>query len=326
METSMGLPPHSIKMSFIYYQFMLLSILKQRSFPIKALIQKNVPRVNPLRSSSVDFRLSIYLNVRNYSTNSSVGAQQPVKALRAYRNADLQKLQIIKENEGKAGVYRFVNKQNNKSYIGSSSDLGRRFREYFNINYLEREIKKNKSIIYRSLLKKGYSNFTLEILEYCEPSEAVSKEQYYIDLLSPVYNILPTAGSLLGFKHSEETIAKFKGYKHSEENIAKIKAIIWSAKPREKLLEHLKGLHSRKAQMVIVIDTRTNEKTVYPSITEAARAIEYSQAGISMALKRSKERVSRLVNKRYAIFPVNDKLKASGNDFASSAAAELKRS
>jgi hypothetical protein len=28
------------------------------------------------------------------------------------------------------------------------------------------------------------------------------KEQYYLDLLSPEYNIAPTAGSTLGFKHS----------------------------------------------------------------------------------------------------------------------------
>jgi group I intron endonuclease len=42
----------------------------------------------------------------------------------------------------------------------------------------------------------------------CDKSEVISREQYYINQLKPEYNILPTAGSLLGFKHSEETIAK----------------------------------------------------------------------------------------------------------------------
>lgn len=43
--------------------------------------------------------------------------------------------------------------------------------------------------------KHGYSNFSLEILEYCNPSECIKKEQYYIDLLSPEYNLLKQAGS-----------------------------------------------------------------------------------------------------------------------------------
>jgi hypothetical protein len=39
-----------------------------------------------------------------------------------------------------------------------------------------------------------------EILEYCEPSKVLEREQYYIDLLKPEYNILKTAG--LGNTHS----------------------------------------------------------------------------------------------------------------------------
>lgn len=49
---------------------------------------------------------------------------------------------------------------------------------------------------------------TLEILEYCDSKYVISREQYYIDLLKPKYNILKIAGSSLGYKHSEETRAK----------------------------------------------------------------------------------------------------------------------
>ncbi len=87
-------------------------------------------------------------------------------------------------------------------------------------------LKKGKSAIFSSIIKYGHSNFTLEILEYCSPSDAVSREQYYIDLLEPKYNILPTAGSFLGFIHSKESIIKMsevkKGKKHSEETLAKM--------------------------------------------------------------------------------------------------------
>lgn len=44
---------------------------------------------------------------------------------------------------------------------------------------------KNKSIIYRALLKYGYINFTLEILEYTDISSVVEREQYYSDKLNP---------------------------------------------------------------------------------------------------------------------------------------------
>jgi len=119
-----------------------------------------------------------------------------------YSNADIQKLQIIKENKGKSGVYRWVCLVNGKSCIGSSINLARRFRDYYNINFISNKRNKNM-LIYKALLKYGYANFSVEILEYCEPPEAVSREQYFLDRLKPEYNILKNAASLLGFKHSE---------------------------------------------------------------------------------------------------------------------------
>jgi len=61
----------------------------------------------------------------------------------------------------------------------------------------------------------------LEILEYCAAGNAISREQYYLDLLKPKYNILTTAGSRLGRIHTEESRLKMsnssKGRKFSEE-------------------------------------------------------------------------------------------------------------
>lgn len=60
--------------------------------------------------------------------------------------------------------------------------------------------------IYKAILKYGHSNFSLDILEYCDPKFLIKKE-YYIDFLKPEYNILKIAGSSLGFKHSLNTRA-----------------------------------------------------------------------------------------------------------------------
>lgn len=48
-------------------------------------------------------------------------------------------------------------------------------------------------MIHKALLKYGYSNFSLEILEYCNQRDIVKREQYYLDLLKPDYNILKKA-------------------------------------------------------------------------------------------------------------------------------------
>ena len=57
-------------------------------------------------------------------------------------------------------------------------------------------------MIYSALLKNGYSNFTFEILEYCDSVDLLKCEQHYIDKLKPEYNICKVAGSILRLKHT----------------------------------------------------------------------------------------------------------------------------
>jgi group I intron endonuclease len=79
-----------------------------------------------------------------------------------------------------------------KRYIGSSVNLKRRFLEYFNINHLIR----GKSMpICRSLLKRGFSNFSLEVLEYCKVEDLMKKEKKYFELFLPEYNLCKEPGS-----------------------------------------------------------------------------------------------------------------------------------
>jgi len=86
----------------------------------------------------------------------------------------------------------FQNKINDKRYIGSSEDLRNRMYSYYNNNHLLR----NKSMaICCALIKHGYSNFSLTILEYCEVAELLIREKHYWDIFNPEYNIAqdPTA-------------------------------------------------------------------------------------------------------------------------------------
>jgi group I intron endonuclease len=86
--------------------------------------------------------------------------------------------------------------------------------DYLNIMILMLK-KQNLSIfnmpIYKAILKYGHSNFIFEVVEFCEPGDAVQREQHYLDQFDFDYNVLENANSLLGFKHSAETLAKMQG-------------------------------------------------------------------------------------------------------------------
>jgi len=141
-----------------------------------------------------------FISLKTFSSDSSLNR------VKSYDNADSMKLQILKENCDKSGIYHWTNKINGKTYVGRSINLYTRFKSYFSISHLMHPSKKN-IIIYNVLLKYGYSQFKLEILEYCDKDIIISRKQYYLDLLNLEYNILKDAGTLLGFKHFDLTKA-----------------------------------------------------------------------------------------------------------------------
>jgi len=108
------------------------------------------------------------------------------------------------------------NSINGKRYIGSSDNLKRRFNEYYNVNHLLR----NQSMaICCALIKHGYSNFSLTIIEYCEVAELLIREKHYWDLFNPDYNIAkdPTA-PMSGRTHYDKTKQKISDTMTGENN------------------------------------------------------------------------------------------------------------
>lgn len=184
--------------------------------------------------------------------------------------------------------------------MGSSINLSRRFSQYFSLVFLKKF--KGSSHIYRALLKYGYSNFTLEILEYCEPLVVVEREQYYLDLLKPEYNILKKAGSSLGYKHTEETRAKMSASQSarmfSDEHIARSRKhmIKFNSTPEQKLKarEYMLNLNEKKGITVEVLDLETDSITTYTSIRKAAEALNCAKNAL---LYLDKEKLDKGINK-----------------------------
>lgn len=231
-----------------------------------------------------------------------------------YNDAKKDKVRIFKENQNKRVVYRWVNKNNNKTYIGSSINFAVRLYKY----YSHKHLFQSKTPIHNALLKYGFENFSLEILEYCEEGvNPVLREQYYFELLKPHYNILEKAGSLLGFKHSKDTLAKFAirevseetrknlslaalGRRLTEEDKGKIsskcKGIQLSDITRKKISLSSAILRGIKIE---VQDVNTNEKIEFQTLTDAAKYLGVSRPAIKKALDNEK-----LVKKQYKITQV----------------------
>lgn len=238
----------------------------------------------------------ILLGERFYSTNKD--NINNLKSVVVYSNTDTQKELIFGDNKGKSGVYRWTNKLNGNTYVGSAIDLRKRFYHYYSLKLMELYLKKRNSSIYRALIKYGHSNFSLEILEYCEPSQVIEREQFYIDSLSPTYNILNIAGSKFGFKHSDETkelirIASLAeknplfGKKHSE----KTKALMSAAqKSRDKegfakTMEQKVKISKTLGHKIEITDVNTNSTAIFDTIGEAAKYLGSSHTTVSRYIK-----------------------------------------
>lgn len=52
------------------------------------------------------------------------------------------KSKVLKENANKSGISKIINRITGDSYVGKSINLSRKFNNYYNLKYLDRESKK----------------------------------------------------------------------------------------------------------------------------------------------------------------------------------------
>jgi len=109
---------------------------------------------------------------------------------------------VLKNNNMKIGIYTIINIVNGRFYIGSACSFNRRWAAH---KHLLCKGTHHSLYLQNAWNKYGEESFYFGILEPVEDKEdLIAREQYWMDLLGPQYNICPTAGSLLGVKHTEE--------------------------------------------------------------------------------------------------------------------------
>lgn len=166
-----------------------------------------------------------------------------------------------------------THKESNKKYIGSAVCLSKRLKQY----YSPSKLKRADNYISRALLKYGYSAFSLSILEFVPIKDLsleetrqliLSFEQKFINSLEPEFNILKVAGSLLGYKHTQESLTKISfnrlGKTHSIETVNKMKIA-------------LKGENNPMSKSVFIysFDLETKNITLHESFNTCIDAAKY---------------------------------------------------
>jgi len=158
-----------------------------------------------------------------------------------------------------SGVYVIRNTRNQKQYIGSSANIKKRWGAH--LSDLRCGQHSNQHL-QRAFDKYGESAFIFSVLEDVEEcAQLIPREQYYLDTLSPEYNIAPAAGSRLGCHHSAEARARMSaahmGHAVSDEQRRKQSVAMMgernpnfgkpiTAERRQKLSEACKGKYPSK--------------------------------------------------------------------------------
>lgn len=105
------------------------------------------------------------------------------------------------------GIYKITNQTNNKTYIGQSTCIERRFAQHKSPYEHER---KSYLPLYQAIKKYGIENFVFEIIEECPKEKLNEREQYWIQQYKSLvhqngYNILSG-----GDNHNEENHPRHK--------------------------------------------------------------------------------------------------------------------
>jgi group I intron endonuclease len=153
---------------------------------------------NPVMTASP---LSISLqSSRLFSTKEekNVFNNKPIKVYYINPKTPIDKLRyrIKYDTEGKVGVYSWLNRKTGKSYIGSSQDLGNTANYFFDLinsrytpDSKKIAVKAEHVALIKAIQKTGISNFSFNILTYCEEKKLDYVLLIYLIKKVPEYNL-----------------------------------------------------------------------------------------------------------------------------------------
>lgn len=146
------------------------------------------------------------------------------------------------------GIYIIQNTINRKCYVGSALNIRSRWSDH--CRTLRRGTHRNPHL-QASWTKHGEAAFKFWVAEECKPEVRIEREQWWLDMFRPVYNILRKAASPEGRILSQETKAKI-----ARSHIGKcppgmadfLRSLAAEQKGRPLTPEHVKALREASAE------------------------------------------------------------------------------
>jgi len=177
------------------------------------------------------------------------------------------------------GVYVIRNKLDGKVYVGSSSDIGKRWTKHRN---LLRRVSHHCRHLQRAWNLHGIEAFEFAVVEHViDLLFLEAREQFWIWRMNAAdptlgYNTAPAAGSMLGLARTEETKRKLsaakKGKPLTQEHRAALRAA-WSKNParRAAIAEQMRKVHLGVVQPRWLVEKRASPLRGRP-LSESHRA------------------------------------------------------
>jgi group I intron endonuclease len=218
---------------------------------------------------------------------------EQIKPIKVYSNFKKDRLQLIKDQKDKTGVYCLINLINGNFYIGSSSNLAVRMRNYLNTTFLNNKKNKNMPIV-QALLKYRQDQFAALIVEYVDVKNLTVRETYYITHLLPYYNILKQGYSSIGYKHTEATKQMLSELAKNRIHSNKTKALISNALVGENnpfynknhsLDSKLRMIEAKSAYPVYIYNSFKELLVIFPSVRTLAKLINSNHSTIVSYIK-----------------------------------------
>ena len=276
--------------------------------------------IKPLKIRTRRYQKRCILNV----SRGKIG--EPAKqwnAMRALTNQPVQEVFMADAILCQSGIYQIRNTANGRLYVGSAVNIKRRWADHKKgLKAGTHHCKK----LQNSWNKHGAECFEFSILEVVAvKGELILREQHWIDSTGAAgkggYNVSPTAFSLLGFRHSDESKEKCRaakvgkkmpphvldalrlantGRKLAPEHIAKVAAHHIGKKKSAESIEKTASAH-RGVKRSIEARSRISEAAKGRAPTFLGRQhSEESKAKISLA-KKGNIPGSRKLNEAQAV-------------------------
>ena len=254
-------------------------------------------------NNNILFHFDLKFNIRTYSTANLAASSESggikedntdnLVPLIIYDNFKENRVNILKEQKDKSGIYCLINKNNGHSYIGSSINLASRMRNYLNTTFLKSKQNINMPIV-KALLKYNLYNFKLLILEYVDLKNLIIRETYYITYVLPYYNVLKQGYSSLGYKHTKETKALLsllaKNRVHTDETKALIaRALTGENNPfynkSHSMESKVRIIEAKSAYSVYIYNSFIELLIIFPSVGTLAKLIKSNHPTIVNVIK-----------------------------------------